>query len=223
MAMDTDLNCGDPRMTRTMRMIFRDTHNNLRGSIARGQTEKNGNWGIAPPATLMYRMKYDCEAEAYAMSHAQTCDRELLPPDERPGYKENIHVLDTVQTTPEGYDEVVESTGQQGHQNGHEVYAGSTRKHGQQGFQIHKGCGTAYVACAITGAGATAGAGATIGGGATTGAGATTGGGIAYCAGGIAGIAGIAGIGAGGAGSTGIAIAGCSENVILDSNLRSSL
>ncbi|EYC15562.1 hypothetical protein Y032_0036g3213 [Ancylostoma ceylanicum] len=102
MAMDTDLNCGDPRMTRTMRMIFRDTHNNLRGSIARGQTERNGDWGIAPPATLMYRMKYDCEAEAYAMSHAQTCDRELLLPDERPGYKENIHVLDTVQTTPEG-------------------------------------------------------------------------------------------------------------------------
>ncbi|EPB70353.1 hypothetical protein ANCCEY_10546 [Ancylostoma ceylanicum] len=73
-----------------------------RGSIARGQTERNGDWGIAPPATLMYRMKYDCEAEAYAMSHAQTCDRELLLPDERPGYKENIHVLDTVQTTPEG-------------------------------------------------------------------------------------------------------------------------
>ncbi|RCN24384.1 hypothetical protein ANCCAN_29919, partial [Ancylostoma caninum] len=64
--------------------------------------EKNGDWGIAPPAASMYKMKYDCEAEAYAMSHAMSCDKELWTPEERPGYKENIHVLNTVQTTPEG-------------------------------------------------------------------------------------------------------------------------
>ncbi|RCN36602.1 hypothetical protein ANCCAN_17526 [Ancylostoma caninum] len=50
----------------------------------------------------MYRMKYDCNAESYAHQHAGSCNRNRLPPSAMPGYKENIHVLNTVQTTPAG-------------------------------------------------------------------------------------------------------------------------
>ncbi|EYB83432.1 hypothetical protein Y032_0335g2858 [Ancylostoma ceylanicum] len=49
--------CPNTQMTNILRGIFLDTHNNLRGSLARGQTERRGTSGeIAPPASLMYRM-----------------------------------------------------------------------------------------------------------------------------------------------------------------------
>ncbi|KAL6733528.1 hypothetical protein Aduo_004170 [Ancylostoma duodenale] len=54
----------NPQLTDNIREVFLDMHNRLRGSIARGQTERNGNLGIAPPAFLMYKMRYDCNAES---------------------------------------------------------------------------------------------------------------------------------------------------------------
>ncbi|EYC07986.1 hypothetical protein Y032_0068g236 [Ancylostoma ceylanicum] len=95
-------NCGNPALTNGLRNLFLDTHNRFRGNVARGQTEVSAGWGIAPPATIMYRMKYDCNAESYAHQHAGSCNRNRLPPSAMPGYKENIHVLNTVQTTPAG-------------------------------------------------------------------------------------------------------------------------
>ncbi|RCN53260.1 hypothetical protein ANCCAN_00320 [Ancylostoma caninum] len=49
-------NCGNPKLTNSIRNLFLNMHNNWRGSVARGQTETSMGWGIAPPATLMYRM-----------------------------------------------------------------------------------------------------------------------------------------------------------------------
>ncbi|EYB83446.1 hypothetical protein Y032_0335g2868 [Ancylostoma ceylanicum] len=85
--------CPNPQLTDNIREIFLDMHNRLRGSIARGQTERNGNLGIAPPAFLMYRMRYDCNAESYAQQHVNTCDGVYQPDYAHPGYKENVNVL----------------------------------------------------------------------------------------------------------------------------------
>ncbi|EYB81869.1 hypothetical protein Y032_0372g147 [Ancylostoma ceylanicum] len=94
--------CGNPSLTNGLRNLFLDMHNNFRGSLARGQTERSFGWGIAPPAALMYRMKYTCAAESYAHQHASSCRTTPLPAYAMPGYKENFHVLRTVQTTPAG-------------------------------------------------------------------------------------------------------------------------
>ncbi|RCN47828.1 hypothetical protein ANCCAN_06165 [Ancylostoma caninum] len=48
--------CGNPRLSNWLRRVFLNTHNTLRGSVARGQTEKSMGWGVAPPATIIYRM-----------------------------------------------------------------------------------------------------------------------------------------------------------------------
>ncbi|EYC08063.1 hypothetical protein Y032_0068g278 [Ancylostoma ceylanicum] len=95
-------NCGNPNLSNGLRNLFLNMHNRFRGNLARGQTERSAGWGIAPPATLMYRMKYDCNAESYAQQHAGSCNTRPLPPYAMPGYKENQHVLRTVQTTPAG-------------------------------------------------------------------------------------------------------------------------
>ncbi|RCN39654.1 SCP-like protein [Ancylostoma caninum] len=95
-------NCGNPSLTNGLRNLFLNMHNNFRGSLARGQTERSFGWGIAPPAALMYRMKYTCDAESYAHQHASSCVTRPLPAYAMPGYKENFHVLRTVQTTPAG-------------------------------------------------------------------------------------------------------------------------
>ncbi|RCN26310.1 hypothetical protein ANCCAN_27964 [Ancylostoma caninum] len=89
-------NCGNPRLTNKLRDIFLDMHNRFRGSLARGQTQRSAGWGIAPPASLMYRMKYDCNAESYAQQHASSCNTRPLPAYAMPGYKENQHILRTV-------------------------------------------------------------------------------------------------------------------------------
>ncbi|KAL6733529.1 hypothetical protein Aduo_004171 [Ancylostoma duodenale] len=85
--------CPNPQLTDFIREIFLDMHNRLRGSVARGQTERNGNLGIAPPAFLMYKMRYDCNAESYAQQHVNTCDGVYQPESGHPGYKENVNVL----------------------------------------------------------------------------------------------------------------------------------
>ncbi|EYC41695.1 hypothetical protein Y032_0559g3445 [Ancylostoma ceylanicum] len=64
-----------------------------KASIARGQTERNGNFGIAPPASAMYKLRYDCNAESYAQQHVNTCDGRNQPESGHPGYKENVNVL----------------------------------------------------------------------------------------------------------------------------------
>ncbi|KAK5964421.1 SCP domain-containing protein, partial [Trichostrongylus colubriformis] len=83
--------CGNTQLDQSVRQRFFEKHNLLRGSLARGQTERNGDLGIAPPAANMYRMRYSCDAESYAQQHANTCDQRVLPPSGRPGYKENIY------------------------------------------------------------------------------------------------------------------------------------
>ncbi|KHJ92051.1 SCP-like protein [Oesophagostomum dentatum] len=95
-------NCDNTMLTNTQRGIFLDMHNNYRGSLARGQGEVNRNWGIAPPAALMYRMQYDCDAESYAIQAVSNCRTTPLPEDAIGTHKQNIHVLRTTQTTPEG-------------------------------------------------------------------------------------------------------------------------
>ncbi|KAJ1367446.1 hypothetical protein KIN20_028356, partial [Parelaphostrongylus tenuis] len=42
--------------------------------------------------------EYDCQAEQLALFHAASCDRRELSPFARPGYSENIHILDTTAT-----------------------------------------------------------------------------------------------------------------------------
>ncbi|RCN47704.1 SCP-like protein [Ancylostoma caninum] len=93
-------NCGNAQLTNSMRNLILNLHNNFRGSVARGQTEVSAGWGIAPPATIMYRMKYDCNAESYAQQAVSTCRKTALPQSALGGHKQNIHVLNTVHTTP---------------------------------------------------------------------------------------------------------------------------
>ncbi|VDM78928.1 unnamed protein product [Strongylus vulgaris] len=95
-------NCGNPRLTYAQRAIFLDRPNYFRGSLARGQTEISRSWGIAPPAALMYRMKYECAAESYAQQLVSICRTWPTPEYALGGHKQDIHVLPTVQTTPEG-------------------------------------------------------------------------------------------------------------------------
>ncbi|RCN30728.1 SCP-like protein [Ancylostoma caninum] len=102
-------NCANPNFGNGLREVFLDTHNNLRGMLAKGQTEKSQGWGIAPPASLMHRLacshfaplkhhgvrsmkkfqKYSCDAESYAQQEANTCGE--LPAHTHPGYKANHH------------------------------------------------------------------------------------------------------------------------------------
>ncbi|KAK5968200.1 SCP domain-containing protein [Trichostrongylus colubriformis] len=42
--------------------------------------------------------KYDCWAEAYAHAHVRSCSGQASQPSSRPGWKENIHVLQTTAT-----------------------------------------------------------------------------------------------------------------------------
>ncbi|EYC00043.1 hypothetical protein Y032_0118g745 [Ancylostoma ceylanicum] len=95
-------NCGNPKLNNGLRQLFLNMHNNFRGSVARGQTETSFNWGIAPPATIMYRMKYSCDAESYAQQYIASCNTNGLPAHTHPGYKVNRHVLRNVQTNMAG-------------------------------------------------------------------------------------------------------------------------
>ncbi|KAK6016087.1 hypothetical protein OSTOST_18434, partial [Ostertagia ostertagi] len=70
-----------------------------RAFVATGRA-RNGYYAAeyAPPAALMYRLKYDCWAEAYAQAHVRSCSGRVSSPWQRPGWKENIHVLRTTAT-----------------------------------------------------------------------------------------------------------------------------
>ncbi|RCN38388.1 SCP-like protein [Ancylostoma caninum] len=85
--------CPNPGLTDGIREIFLDMHNRLRASVARGQTERNGHFGIAPPTHTMYKLRYDCNAESYAQQHVNTCDGRPQPAHGHPGYRENVNVL----------------------------------------------------------------------------------------------------------------------------------
>ncbi|KAK6024012.1 SCP-like protein, partial [Ostertagia ostertagi] len=76
--------------------IFRDTaltmHNNFRAYVAMGRARNGYSGSFAPQATLMYSLKYSCDAERYAYYHVLTCDRQLSPVASRPGWKENYYI-----------------------------------------------------------------------------------------------------------------------------------
>ncbi|EYC32787.1 hypothetical protein Y032_0002g1098 [Ancylostoma ceylanicum] len=93
-------NCGNPALTNELRRAFLDMHNDFRGRLARGQTEVSAGWGIAPPAALMYRMKYDCGAESYAQQSVANCRRTELPSYATGGHKQNLFVLNSAHANP---------------------------------------------------------------------------------------------------------------------------
>ncbi|RCN34568.1 hypothetical protein ANCCAN_19574 [Ancylostoma caninum] len=95
-------NCGNPQLSNALRNQFLNTHNRLRGSLARGQTEKSKGWGTAPPARIIYRMKYNCDAESHAQQYVHSCRTGGLPEHTHPGYKVNRHVLNNPRATKEG-------------------------------------------------------------------------------------------------------------------------
>ncbi|KAK6738229.1 hypothetical protein RB195_020375 [Necator americanus] len=92
--------CRNKRLTDNVRALFLEMHNNFRGSLAQGQKEKSHGWGIAPPASLMYKMKYNCDLESYSQQHASSCNTNPLPLHALNGYRENIYVLRTINTNP---------------------------------------------------------------------------------------------------------------------------
>ncbi|EPB78592.1 SCP-like protein [Ancylostoma ceylanicum] len=72
-----------------------------RSKLAKGE-EFNGNFGFAPQAANMQKMKYDCFAESTALMHARTCSGKLSNPDTRPGLKENfIEIYKTYLNLPQ--------------------------------------------------------------------------------------------------------------------------
>ncbi|WKY09582.1 hypothetical protein Q1695_002163 [Nippostrongylus brasiliensis] len=88
-------------MSETYRNVALGLHNDFRSHVAVGLTARNGFYGnneIAPPAGLMYRLKYSCEAEMAAYNHVITCDQKPTPRRFRWGWKENYQVLKTVHT-----------------------------------------------------------------------------------------------------------------------------
>ncbi|EYC17194.1 hypothetical protein Y032_0031g2326 [Ancylostoma ceylanicum] len=94
--------CGNHYLTNGLRDLFLEIHNKHRGLLARGQTQISAGWGIAPPAAVMYRMKYSCSAESYAIEYVASCRVRGLPEYTHPGYRVNTHVLRTVATTEAG-------------------------------------------------------------------------------------------------------------------------
>ncbi|KAJ1361713.1 hypothetical protein KIN20_021038 [Parelaphostrongylus tenuis] len=77
-----------------------DGHNDFRSLVARGLA-KNGLYiGInAPVAANMMLLDYDCTGESFAYDHVKTCDKQLWAENERPNYEENIHILETNETS----------------------------------------------------------------------------------------------------------------------------
>uniref|UniRef100_A0A0K0D3Q0 SCP domain-containing protein n=1 Tax=Angiostrongylus cantonensis TaxID=6313 RepID=A0A0K0D3Q0_ANGCA len=67
--------------------------------VARGRA-RNGEYANenAPPASRMDLLEYDCTAEQYALNHVSSCDRHQSAAASRPGYEENIHILETTAT-----------------------------------------------------------------------------------------------------------------------------
>ncbi|VDL78132.1 unnamed protein product [Nippostrongylus brasiliensis] len=88
-------------MSSTFREVALGMHNNFRSTVALGLTAGNGFYSppeIAPPAALMYRLKYSCEAEIYAYQHVVSCDEAERASSARPGWKENFQILRSTKT-----------------------------------------------------------------------------------------------------------------------------
>ncbi|RCN28118.1 hypothetical protein ANCCAN_26143 [Ancylostoma caninum] len=98
----SEANCGNHILTNDLRNVFLKIHNDHRGALARGQTQVSAGWGIAPPAALMYRMKYSCAAESYAIEYVSACRGRGFPEYTHPGYKVNLHVLRNLATNEGG-------------------------------------------------------------------------------------------------------------------------
>ncbi|KHJ86407.1 SCP-like protein [Oesophagostomum dentatum] len=80
-------------MSNKERELILRMHNEYRGELVRGQTEVNAGWGIAPPATLIFRMKYSCDAESYAQQAVSNCRQTLLPRYAVGNHKQNIRIM----------------------------------------------------------------------------------------------------------------------------------
>ncbi|KAJ1353568.1 hypothetical protein KIN20_010221 [Parelaphostrongylus tenuis] len=77
-----------------------DGHNNFRSLVARGLAENGKYVGInAPVAANMSLMNYDCTAEYFALKHVKSCDKQHWADCNSPDYKENIHILETNETS----------------------------------------------------------------------------------------------------------------------------
>ncbi|KHJ94832.1 SCP-like protein [Oesophagostomum dentatum] len=85
--------CDNRRMSNQERELILNMHNYYRGQLVRGQTQVNAGWGIAPPATLMFRMKYSCDAESYAEQGVYKCRQTKLPPHAVGNHKQNIRIV----------------------------------------------------------------------------------------------------------------------------------
>ncbi|VDL76155.1 unnamed protein product [Nippostrongylus brasiliensis] len=87
--------CSSP-MSSTFRDVALRMHNEFRSYVAVGLQARNGFYQgreIAPPASLMYQLQYDCDAEMYAYRHVSTCDQRASDQGSRPGWKENFNVF----------------------------------------------------------------------------------------------------------------------------------
>ncbi|EYC05762.1 hypothetical protein Y032_0080g1347 [Ancylostoma ceylanicum] len=71
-----------------------------RSSLASGH-EPNKDGSMAPPATNMEKMVYDCSVEASAQRSANTCTGQLSDPSTRPGLKENPNNIYDMSLSPE--------------------------------------------------------------------------------------------------------------------------
>ncbi|VDM52752.1 unnamed protein product [Angiostrongylus costaricensis] len=75
----------------------------FRSLVARGRAANAEHPGeFAPSSSRMDLMEYDCVAERYALRHVCLCDRKQSPAAYRPGYQENIHILQTTSTNTLG-------------------------------------------------------------------------------------------------------------------------
>ncbi|KAL6733926.1 hypothetical protein Aduo_004524 [Ancylostoma duodenale] len=90
--------CTNAGMTDEVRAAYLDKHNNYRSSLAKGNAY-NGDKGYAGKATNMQKMNYDCNAEASAIRHANSCSGKLSDPNSRPGLKENIIKINKIYLT----------------------------------------------------------------------------------------------------------------------------
>ncbi|WKY09658.1 hypothetical protein Q1695_002202 [Nippostrongylus brasiliensis] len=87
--------CSSP-MSSAFRDVALRMHNEFRSYVAVGLQARNGFYQgreIAPPASLMYQLQYDCDAEMYAYRHVSTCDQRASDQGSRPGWKENFNVF----------------------------------------------------------------------------------------------------------------------------------
>lgn len=64
--------CSNSQMTDAARQAFLNAHNSYRSQVAQGRA-RDAMGGYAPRAADMLKLKYDCNIEAQAISHASRC------------------------------------------------------------------------------------------------------------------------------------------------------